>query len=97
MLSGRRLVAAGYCLYGPSTKLVFTLGSGVFEFTLDEDVWGGSGANAGTERRGGGLGGGTLEFVLSRSNMRIPSSGKVSKSETVEFKIPLFVFFCLAP
>lgn len=77
VLSGRRLVAAGYCLYGPSTKLVFTLGSGVFEFTLDEDVWGGSGANAGTERRGGGLGGGTLEFVLSRSNMRIPSSGKL--------------------
>lgn len=75
VLPGRRLVAAGYCLYGPSTKLVFTLGSGVFEFTLEEEEEGGKAAR----RRGGGggLGGGGLEFVLTRSNMRIPRSGHV--------------------
>lgn len=88
VLPGRRLVAAGYCLYGPSTKLVFTLGNGVFEFTLE-----GEGAaekqRAGRQREtensgsggggsGSGLGGGNLNFVLSRSNMRIPQSGTVS-------------------
>lgn len=76
VLPGRRLVAAGYCLYGPSTKLVFTLGAGVFEFTLlgegqREEGEGGLGDD-------GGLGGGGLEFVLTRSNMRIPRSGHVS-------------------
>lgn len=72
VLPGRRLVAAGYCLYGPSTKLVFTLGEGVFEFTLegDEDV-------ERDERTDKGLGGGGLNFVLSRSNMIIPRRGKV--------------------
>lgn len=75
VLPGRRLVAAGYCLYGPSTKLVFTLGAGVFEFTLQgeglEEGVGGGGGEA-------GLGGGGLEFVLTRSNMRIPRRGHVS-------------------
>ncbi|CBN75354.1 fructose 1,6-bisphosphatase [Ectocarpus siliculosus] len=70
VLPGRRLVAAGYCLYGPSTKLVFTLGAGVFEFTLRGEVaQGGAGE--------GGLGGGELDFVLTRSNLRIPRSGNV--------------------
>ncbi|CAM9743929.1 unnamed protein product [Ectocarpus sp. 4 AP-2014] len=70
VLPGRRLVAAGYCLYGPSTKLVFTLGAGVFEFTLrGEGAQGGGGE--------GGLGGGELDFVLTKSNLRIPRSGKV--------------------
>lgn len=70
VLPGRRLVAAGYCLYGPSTKLVFTLGAGVFEFTLrGEGAQGGGGE--------GGLGGGELDFVLTRSNLRIPRSGNV--------------------
>lgn len=81
VLSGRRLVAAGYCLYGPSTKLVFTLGAGVFEFTLQGE--GGHEGQDGEGRGGGGgggvgLGGGGLEFVLTRSNMRIPRSGHVS-------------------
>jgi fructose-1,6-bisphosphatase I len=35
---GRNLVAAGYCLYSSSTTLVFTLGSGVHGFTLDETI-----------------------------------------------------------
>lgn len=95
VLPGRRLVAAGYCLYGPSTKLVFTLGNGVFEFTLEGEGateqqeaagWrpeagnsgSGSGSGGSGGASGGGLGGGNLNFVLSKSNMRIPQSGKVS-------------------
>jgi fructose-1,6-bisphosphatase I/sedoheptulose-1,7-bisphosphatase len=35
---GRQQVAAGYALYGPSTMLVLTVGSGVFGFTLDRDI-----------------------------------------------------------
>lgn len=33
--SGRNQVAAGYCMYGPQTQLVITLGRGVVIFTLD--------------------------------------------------------------
>ncbi|MEE4295710.1 MAG: class 1 fructose-bisphosphatase [Wenzhouxiangella sp.] len=33
--SGTEQVAAGYCLYGPSTQLVLTTGQGVSMFTLD--------------------------------------------------------------
>ena len=32
---GRRQLAAGYCIYGPQTTLVLTLGHGVSVFTLD--------------------------------------------------------------
>mmetsp|Transcript_5561 Transcript_5561/g.16410 ORF Transcript_5561/g.16410 Transcript_5561/m.16410 type:complete len:228 (-) Transcript_5561:231-914(-) len=32
---GSRLVAAGYCLYGPATTLVLTVGNGVHGFTFD--------------------------------------------------------------
>ncbi len=35
---GTNLVAAAYCLYSSSTFLVLTLGSGVFMFTLDENI-----------------------------------------------------------
>lgn len=35
---GAHQVAAGYCIYGPSTQLVFTAGRGVHGFTLDRDV-----------------------------------------------------------
>jgi fructose-1,6-bisphosphatase I len=35
---GRRQVAAGYVLYGPSTMLVYTAGRGVFGFTLDPTI-----------------------------------------------------------
>jgi len=35
---GTNLVAAGYCLYSSATSFVFTLGSGVYCFTLDETI-----------------------------------------------------------
>lgn len=35
---GRNLVVAGYLLYGVSTMLVYSTGSGVYGFTLDPDI-----------------------------------------------------------
>lgn len=35
--AGRRQVAAGYCVYGPQTTLVLTVGHGVSVFTLDRE------------------------------------------------------------
>lgn len=35
MQTGDKQVAAGYCMYGPQTQLVLTLGRGVVMFTLD--------------------------------------------------------------
>ena len=35
--SGRNQVAAGYCVYGPQTTLVLTVGDGVEMFTLDKE------------------------------------------------------------
>ena len=35
--SGSRQVAAGYCVYGPQTTLVLTVGDGVAMFTLDRE------------------------------------------------------------
>lgn len=35
---GRDQVAAGYAIYGPQTLLVLTIGTGVYEFTLDREV-----------------------------------------------------------
>lgn len=35
---GVRQVAAGYCIYGPSTILVLTVGDGTVMFTLDRDL-----------------------------------------------------------
>ena len=52
---GRDQVGAGYFLYGSSTLMVYTTGSGVHIFTLDPSV---------------GM------FLLSRSDVRIPGSGK---------------------
>jgi len=37
---GRRQVAAGYAVYGPSTQLVLTVGDGVVGFTLDRELGG---------------------------------------------------------
>ncbi|WP_295644498.1 class 1 fructose-bisphosphatase [uncultured Methylibium sp.] len=37
MQPGRRQVAAGYAIYGPTTQLVLSLGEGVQVFTLDPD------------------------------------------------------------
>lgn len=36
--AGRKLVAAGYVLYGSSTMLVYTTGQGVYGFTLDPEL-----------------------------------------------------------
>lgn len=35
---GRAQIAAGYCIYGPATQLVLTLGQGTHIFTLDSHV-----------------------------------------------------------
>jgi fructose-1,6-bisphosphatase I len=35
--AGQRQAAAGYCVYGPQTTLVLTVGSGVVMFTLDRE------------------------------------------------------------
>ena len=53
--AGRKQVAAGYVLYGPSTMLVYTAGHGVHAFTLDPNIG---------------------EFLLHRSDLRIPARGK---------------------
>lgn len=36
--AGRRQVAAGYAIYGPQTLLVLSVGTGVYEFTLDSEI-----------------------------------------------------------
>ncbi|MBL0420229.1 class 1 fructose-bisphosphatase [Ramlibacter sp. AW1] len=36
--AGNRQVAAGYCVYGPQTTLVLTVGDGVAMFTLDREL-----------------------------------------------------------
>ncbi len=36
--AGRRQVAAGYAIYGPSTMLVLTVGKGTHGFTLDREI-----------------------------------------------------------
>ena len=35
---GTNQVAAGYAIYGPQTLLVLTIGTGVYEFTLDREI-----------------------------------------------------------
>ena len=35
---GAQQVAAGYALYGPTTMLVLTVGTGVYGFTLDPNL-----------------------------------------------------------
>ncbi|WP_260927533.1 class 1 fructose-bisphosphatase [Novosphingobium sp. 9] len=35
---GTSQVAAGYAIYGPQTQLVLTIGTGVYEFTLDREL-----------------------------------------------------------
>ncbi|WP_312706444.1 class 1 fructose-bisphosphatase [Stenotrophomonas sp.] len=35
---GSRQIAAGYCIYGPSTQLVLTVGHGTHAFTLDRET-----------------------------------------------------------
>lgn len=39
-IDGDNIICAGYCLYGPSTELIVTIGhgNGVFKFTLDNSI-----------------------------------------------------------
>lgn len=62
---GTRQVAAGYAVYGPSTTLVLTTGSGVHSFTLDREV----GSFVLTERNLQ-IPVETQEFAINMSNIR---------------------------
>ena len=62
---GKQQVAAGYCIYGPQTTLVLTLGDGVAMFTLDREQ--GSFVLTTDEVR---IPEDTKEFAINMSNMR---------------------------
>ena len=62
---GRQQVAAGYCVYGPQTTLVLTVGDGVAMFTLDRE----QGSFILTEERVQ-IPADTKEFAINMSNMR---------------------------
>jgi fructose-1,6-bisphosphatase I len=63
--AGTKQVAAGYCLYGPQTTLVLTLGHGVAMFTLDREQ--GSFVLTAQDIR---IPEDTKEFAINMSNMR---------------------------
>ncbi|KQM69024.1 class 1 fructose-bisphosphatase [Xylophilus sp. Leaf220] len=62
---GTQQVAAGYCLYGPQTTLVLTVGNGVAMFTLDREQ--GSFVLTQEDVR---IPADTREFAINMSNMR---------------------------
>ena len=62
---GRQQAAAGYCVYGPQTTLVLTVGDGVAMFTLDREQ--GSFVLTQDEVR---IPEDTREFAINMSNMR---------------------------
>ena len=62
---GKQQAAAGYCVYGPQTTLVLTVGDGVVMFTLDRET----GSWKLTER-GVKIPADTKEFAINMSNMR---------------------------
>jgi fructose-1,6-bisphosphatase I len=62
---GKHQAAAGYCVYGPQTTLVLTLGDGVAAFTLDRET--GSWVLTQTELR---VPEDTKEFAVNMSNLR---------------------------
>jgi fructose-1,6-bisphosphatase I len=62
---GKQQAAAGYCVYGPQTMLVLTVGSGVAMFTLDRET--GSWVLTSKEVR---IPEDTKEFAINMSNMR---------------------------
>ncbi len=62
---GRQQVAAGYCVYGPQTVLVLTVGDGVAMFTLDRE----QGSFMLTEEKLR-IPEDTKEFAINMSNMR---------------------------
>jgi fructose-1,6-bisphosphatase I len=63
--AGRQQVAAGYCVYGPQTTLVLTVGDGVAMFTLDRE----QGSFVLTEENVR-IPDDTQEFAINMSNMR---------------------------
>ena len=62
---GHKQVAAGYCIYGPQTTLVLTVGDGVAMFTLDRE----QGSFVLTEENVQ-IPADTKEFAINMSNMR---------------------------
>src|SRR4051812_684271 len=62
---GSKQVAAGYCVYGPQTTLVLTVGDGVAMFTLDRD----QGSFVLTQEKVR-IPEDTKEFAINMSNMR---------------------------
>ena len=62
---GRFQAAAGYCLYGPQTQMVLTVGNGVVVFTLDREL----GSWVLTEQNLK-IPEDTKEFAINMSNMR---------------------------
>src|SRR6187402_2354298 len=62
---GRQQAAAGYCLYGPQTMLVLTVGNGVAMFTLDRET--GSWVLTQQDVR---IPDDTKEFAINMSNQR---------------------------
>ena len=62
---GARQVAAGYCVYGPSTVLVLTLGDGTHGFTLDREI-----GSFVLTSRGMRIPEDTSEFAINMSNQR---------------------------
>ncbi len=63
--AGRQQVAAGYCIYGPQTTLVLTIGHGVALFTLDRE----QGSFVLTQDQLT-IPADTQEFAINMSNMR---------------------------
>ena len=63
--AGRRQVAAGYVLYGPSTLLVFSTGNGTHSFTLDPRI-----GEFVLQRRDIKVPETTKEFAINMSNQR---------------------------
>ena len=63
--SGSKQVAAGYCVYGPQTTLVLTVGNGVAMFTLDRE----QGSFVLTQENVQ-VPADTQEFAINMSNMR---------------------------
>ena len=63
--AGTKQVAAGYCIYGPQTTLVLTVGNGVSLFTLDRE----QGSFVLTQRDMQ-IPEDTKEFAINMSNMR---------------------------
>ena len=63
--AGRDQVAAGYCVYGPSTTLILTVGQGVHQFTLDREQ-----GSFMLTQRGMTVPEETKEFAINMSNKR---------------------------